>query len=274
MMCSLSQGKIKLNNRLPIVKIFLEALYLPYTHYRVLLKVAMPLIVICLASLSFGYFYFDAYEIRSPWLFSGLVVIAFGLSLVVAVIGCHRVFLLDSELTGEPKLLNWTGNEVRYFGWWTLIGICAALVAVPFGIMFNSLMELSLGSGSENDARFPWVMGLANMILLYAAARLSLVLPSSAISIHGKSLAWSWRLSSGNGWRLALLVGFLPFMTDLAVDLIPTDDSIIFTLVYAVAWLLVGVIEVGLLSLSYKFLVSNEPSNNLVDEQIRGGLDG
>lgn len=104
--------------------------------------------------------------------------------------------------------------------------------------------------------------------LYYVASRWSLVLPSSAIGIHGNSFRWSWRGSSGNGWRLTLLIWFFPLLTGFLFDLWPDYDSILFKLYQGALWLVVGVVQIGLLSLSYKFLVSNEPDDNTPEEIV------
>ena len=104
------------------------------------------------------------------------------------------------------------------------------------------------------------------VVASYVASRGSLVLPSSAIGIHGKSFGWSWRLSSGNGWRLTLLLSFLPSIMYGIFSLLPIYGSLFFALFYGTLWLAIGVVEIGLLSLSYRFLVSNlekERSQNL-----------
>lgn len=88
-------------------------------------------------------------------------------------------------------------------------------------------------------------------------SRCSLILPSCAIGISGRSFLWSWEQSSGNGWRLTLLIGVLPFATDLFFGLLPKSESLLVSLLEGVLWLAIGVIDVCLLSLSYKLLVQS-----------------
>jgi len=49
---------------------------------------------------------------------------------------------------------------------------------------------------------------------------------------------------------------------DIIFSLLPTYESIIFALFHGLVWIVVGVIEIGLLSLSYNFLVNNEITEN------------
>lgn len=264
-----------MNARLPIMATFLEALTLPYKHYRALLKVGLPLIVTLGMLQAFVYFFPDTEGGYLELAHFGLFGIAL-LSLVMAIVGCHRIFLLGDSVAEKSRLLNWTGSAINYAGWWIYIWLCmifAFLAFVPFALVFMWLWE-SAKHFFDNYPAFLSAIGavvvvvgsaLFGVLYLYVISRWSLVLPSSAIGIHGKSLAWSWRLSSGNGWRLALLIGFLPLAWGLILGLLSETDSTAIFLLYVALGLVVGVIEVGLLSLSYRFLVSHETSGNATE---------
>ena len=266
-----------MNNNLPITATFLEALSFPYKHYRMLLKVGLPLIITGGLLLTLNYFFpniagidwfsltlshfFSNTEWDAIQVFSIVMDILFLLSLVMAIVGCHRIFLLESNIVEESNLFTWTGNEIKYIGWLIFIGLCTFLVSIPFTFILIPFMLSSYEIFFENQFVVFAVIALFNIPIYYIASRWSLVLPSSAIGIHGKSLTWSWELSSNNGWRLTLLIGFLPFIIDIIFSLLPTYDSILFNLLQEALWLIVGVIEIGLLSLSYNFLVNNESSD-------------
>ena len=49
----------------------------------------------------------------------------------------------------DSKLFNWTGNEIKYAGWWILIGIVAFLITIPF-ILLSLPLGQSLDNFSEN----------------------------------------------------------------------------------------------------------------------------
>jgi uncharacterized membrane protein HdeD (DUF308 family) len=227
-----------------------------------LLKIGFPLIISGAFFLILNHFSSEIGGNIALVVFGVILMIAFILSLVMAIVGCHRIFLLGPKIVDESSLLNWTGNEIKYIGWWVLIGLCTALVALPFMFIFMPFIATSAENLFDNQVMFFTVIGLINIPIYYVASRWSLVLPSSAIDKHGKSLTWSWGISSGNGWRLTLLIGFLPYIMDILFSLLPTYDSMIFTLLHGLVWLVVGVIEIGLLSLSYNFLVNNEITEN------------
>ena len=246
------------NRKLPVAAIFLAAISLPFQHYRLLFKVGLPLIISgALLFIVLDPVSAESEEAAPPAILSMGLGIMFLVSLVMAVVGCHRIFLMSPNVVEDAKPFHWTGNEIKYAGWWLLIGICIYLVIIPFSLLLIPLMMNSaLSNALENEVIIYLLLGLVYLPLLYIISRWSLVLPSSAIDIHGKSLGWSWRLSEGNGWRLTLLIGILPLMMDILFTLLPAYDSPVFSIFYGAVWLIIGVVEIGLLSLSYAFLVS------------------
>ncbi len=245
------------HKKLPIAAIFLAAISLPFQHYRLLFKVGLPLIISgSLFIIALGQFSEEGEEATLPAIFSIGLTTIFLVSLVMAVVGCHRIFLMSPNVVEDAKLFHWTGNEIKYAGWWMLIGICIYLVIIPYSFLLIPLMNSPLSKVLESEVMIFLLLGLAYLPLLYIISRWSLVLPSSAIDIHGKSLIWSWRLSEGNGWRLTLLIGILPLIMDILFTLLPVYDSHVFSLFCGAVWLVIGVVEIGLLSLSYAFLVS------------------
>lgn len=249
-----------MKSNLPIVPIFMEALSFPYRHHRKLLKVGFPLIITGGLHLVFVQSQVDAEGNMELSMLGILLAAALALSLLIAVVGCHRIFLMDDGDDKESSLLNWTGNEIKYVGWWILIGICAALLAIPFWLIVMPFLMSFSGLDVGNSYFLIVTVSIASIPIYYLVSRWSLVLPSSAIGIHGKSLTWSWELSSGNGWRLTLLIGILPFVSDILFDMLFSHDSLVLVMFQGALWLVIGVIEIGLLSLSYKFLVSKEVS--------------
>ncbi len=247
-----------MNNKLPIGVIFLDALSLPYKHYRLLLKVGLPLIITWVLFAFNNPFSPSLDGNVTHFAISLSLGIAFFLCLVIAIIGCHRIFLLGESVVEKSGLINWTGNEFKYIGWWIYIGLCAAIIAFPIMFIVIPIMSTFLESFFYNRTILNIIGALINIPLIYIISRWSLVLPSSAIDIHGKSLSWSWELTEGNGWRLTLLIGFLPILFDTIFNLLPAFDSILSIVFYTTLWLIIGVVEVGLLSLSYKFLINKE----------------
>jgi len=244
---------------LPILTIFLEALSLPHKYCRELFKTGLPIIVIGGLFITINYFLGGVQESSVQGGVYILLSLAFICALVMAIVGCHRIFLLNESDIGEPALLNWTGNEVKYVGWWMLIALCVSLIAFPLMGVFIPILESLIGPVIENKSIFLIVLSLVNFPVYYLASRWSLVLPAAAIDVHGKNLNWSWGLSSGNGWRLTVLISVLPIVADTIFSLLPMYDSVLYNIFKCFLWLVIGVIEIGLLSLSYNFLATHEP---------------
>lgn len=248
---------------LPIERIFLEAVELPAIHWRPLLKAGLPLIVVGSLLFGSGVLPIETSE-GTNGSFSTLIFIAFLLlwvTLVMAIIACHRIFLLGPKLVENAALFNWTGNELRYIGWTLLIGLCAAVVAIPFGILIFPLMAASSGESASNPVLLMILQVGISIPVYYVISRLSLVLPAAAIDGRGLSFGWAWELSYGNGWRLTVLVSLLPVLMDLVLAIFPFSDSTLLLIVQGVLWLVIGVVQIGLLSLSYKFLSNNDAEN-------------
>lgn len=255
-----------MNNKLPVIDIFLEALSLPYKHYRMLLKVALPVITVWLAIFALNLVFTGPNKGSVQTALIITSAIAFAISLVMTTIGCHRIFLLGDSPINSESLFHWTGNEFKYIGWWLLITLCTILIAIPCMFILTPFISSIVENSFDSPAIIVALISLIYIPIFYVASRWSLLLPSAAISKHGKNLLWSWELSSGNGWRLAVLIGFLPFTTDLLFELLPAHNSIALSLLEGFLWLVVYIIEVGALSLSYKFLCDHDeksPANEL-----------
>ena len=172
----------------------------------------------------------------------------------MAIIGCHRTFLLNSESISNTKTLRFSGREIRFIGWLILITFCLLL------IMFPSVFLLPIAEGSVSGAL---VLQITLQIFQwYIFSRLSLVLPATAIDERNFTISSSWDASSGNGWRLTLLVALLPFTIYLLLSFLPEYDSIFYYLITWFVWIIISVIEIGLLSLSYSYLSKHAHKNN------------
>lgn len=242
------------NEKLPVEEIFRKALALPINHFKELLIVGAPLIIAGTVVLIFT-------DLLLPRSFNfelvGLSVFLatfFILTLVIGIIGCHRIVILGPDASRTKNIFSWTGNEIRYIGWWLVIGICSALIAVPLMFIVMPLMSTSIDELFD-DILTVYILELINIPIYYLVSRWSLVLPAAAVDIREKGLSWAWKLSEGNGWRLTLLVGFIPFMADLFFSYIPSTDFLLLNMMEGALWLLIGVVQIGLLSHSYRFLI-------------------
>ncbi len=246
------------NYKLPVLEIFFKALSLPIADFRFIAKAGLPLVMCVVVTILVSRFTTLDEKNASLFLISLVFGLAFCVSLVMAIVGCHRIFILKDRVINDIRPFEWTGNEFKYAGWWILIGICAGVVALPFMLLLVPFMGNTLNAIWDNKVFVIVLIGLINLPLYYLVSRWSLVLPSSAIGKHGKSLTWSWKVTENNGWRLMILIGLIPFCVDLFFELLPNSKSITYALLVGAAWLLVGVFEICLLSLSYAYFESIE----------------
>ena len=253
--------KKELDNKLPIKKIFLTAITFPALYHRQLIKIGWPLLVVGAVSIVVQHLTIGDEGSYIDEAINLISTAAFVFTLVMAIVGCHRLFIFGPRADEDYKLFEWTGNEIKYAGWWILIAFVTGIIAIPLWLMLVPFFQSGFKDIFDNQAFFYAALGLINIPIYYVISRWSLVLPASATDIHGKDLSWSWGLSSNNGWRLSLLIGFLPFSTDLLFDLLPEEQFLIFDLITSFVWVVIGVIEVGLLSLSYSFISSHQSDN-------------
>lgn len=245
--------------KLPVKNIFIEALQLPGRHMATLIRIGSPFLIVVLASTIVNHFFqYDSVE-NSSLNFIGFIIISaiiFVVTLVMAIVGCHRTFLMDHKDVAETKAIRWGGRETRFIGWTIVIGLCAALIAIPLMMVLRPFFLTLHNSSSENFFFLRSIRILIGLPTYYFISRWSLLLPATATD-NRYNFSWSWYLSKGNGIRLTVLVGLLPFATELLFELMPTYDSLLYSLFTEAAWLVIAVIEIGVLSLSYQYLSQN-----------------
>ena len=67
----------------------------------------------------------------------------------------------------------------------------------------------------------------------------------------------------GNGLRLFIFIGCIPFLAEILLYFLPNSQSLIINLLYSATGLVIGAFEICLLSLSFNFLskISVESGN-------------
>jgi hypothetical protein len=190
-----------------------------------------------------------------PWYAGLAATLAYGLLFTLFAVTCHRLVLLDARSVAAEWRPRWTMRETRFLMWvagFWLIGFMGLLVLLT--IVVNAW-----GAVAGHDS-FPleWAQQAIKIALLYPFARLCLLFPATAVERDPPpDLRWSWQLTRGNGWRLLIVVGALPWLFSLLVDLVYRSEATTFE------WLLVGVlamalfaVEIAAVSLSYRELTA------------------
>ncbi|WP_261844950.1 hypothetical protein [Aliamphritea ceti] len=251
---------IRDSKKLPVLAIFSEALALPRKHFHSLIRYGLPVLVLGLFTTVF----------TSPQIggggFSGLLGgifgLAFGLCLVMGIVSCHRIFLLDSEIANSTPVWRWTIRETRYLiGWITIsvVTLALALSVMPFVVPMLDDMSGAVG----NDGFLYWLLSNALYVpLMYIISRLMILLPAIAVGSVRRGMGAAWQLSKNNGWRLTILIGLPAFVSHQVFTLFEYFETFPMFILEFFFWLFLGLIELGILSLSYAWLRDNSSSES------------
>lgn len=125
-----------------------------------------------------------------------------GLSFVFAV-SAYRILLLPKPALPGAFGLYWTRRELQFSAATLAV---AGLSVIP--CLFLSTLVMSTFDAADPTDWDMWawtVFGLTFVPGLYLFARLGLILPGIATE-QPLSIQNSWKLTQGNGWRIALIV--------------------------------------------------------------------
>lgn len=244
---------------LPIIHILKTSIKLPFLHFGQLLRVGIPLLVVYAALLALQLI--PLFEEMEDGIFLRLIV--FGLfvtwlaAATMAVVGCHRVFLMDENSVRSMQIIRWTLRESEFLWRWIKINVVAFLAVLPFFLIIVFPL-LHFGESWTNDTYiFPLlIIVVIGVPFYYALSRWSLLLPATAID-QGFDISEAWKLSQGNGFQLTVLIGVIPSMTSIILQLLPLYESTIYSILVYVLWHIIVVIEIGILSISYKWIADH-----------------
>lgn len=210
----------------PIIK---EAILLPWIrrqHFWPLL--ALPVALTTLLHLGDYWFLSD-----SPRSVGILLQIPNFLIFSFFAVACHRSILIGEHSVSRFGISGWPHREFRFFFWLIVIYIIGGMfwlftselvdrfVSFIGTFLGEELKELRLRlSGSKSIVYFPWIL-LELIPCGYLIGRLSLLLPAIAVDDQA-SLRSAWSQSKGNGWRMALLVGWMPILIHILEQIIGT----------------------------------------------------
>lgn len=238
--------------RLDLGKVIAGAFLVPWWHRRAFVRaLALPL------GLIVGHWLFW-YYVAVPNLPQSLLWLAYfvyGLLFTLFAVTCHRLVLLDAEAIARHWLPRWGWRETRFLSWIVGLYAIAFLASWMLLLVGANLWHWVLG---DLSAWVGWIQWIMKMPMLYVLGRLCLVFPATALE-RRPTLRWSWNLTRGQGWRMMVVVGGLPFALSVLVELLYRDGAT------TAEWLALGVVTVALfaveiaaVSLSYRELIRNE----------------
>ena len=170
------------------------------------------------------------------------------------MVGLHRVFLMDDESIAKTKAFRLGVREWNFAAWIIKIGLFMIALVVAVNYVFEPLLD-----------KYEYIEYILIAPAAYIFARLSILLPATAVENRNVSLQEAWKLSKNNGLQLFVLVSVLPYLTDLIMGLISGYQSIAYQIVIFIIWGVVLILEVGFLSMCYAWLKGYVDTDSTVD---------
>jgi len=193
---------------------------------------------------------------------------------IFLAIACHRLILLENGNGVYPAKFNFSERELNFFWYLLVISGGLILVGIPGLIIFEIITHVWEGLNQLLEEK-EWMKEFVRNVIvhlpwIYFFGRYGLVFPAIAVDMNKerswqRDLDWSWEMSKGNEWRLALLVGGLPFFLDLvtsAISILGMSQWMYFdSFVGAFLGVVSIPLEVAVLSIAFRELTNWTPSS-------------
>jgi len=245
------------SKKLPIGKIILGALVVPWAYRRWFVR-NLSTSAILIVALSLLGSQTELLQKLPLWLqvILPFVYIVLWMTLFTrfAVI-CHRTVLLGADAEIKPyQFFSWSHREraflIRLIFVYLLAGITTLVLTQLIGTILGNIATFK----SFLKEHFDIVQTVAKVPATYLFARFCLLLPAAALD-HRQTLKWAYGVSQGNGIRIAIAIGVLPWGLDWLVSTAMVDKpSLLLNLVYYFMSIVIMVIEISALSITYKEL--------------------
>jgi hypothetical protein len=266
--------------RLPLRRVILSAFALPWEHRREVFRVtAMPLLAIIACTLAGNLADFGqarpsglALQSRAAVLALHLLfVVGYGIATSWLAIAIHRLVLLEVPDAGARITRQDLRRLAVFFGVlagiWVLHAVLTMLIGSGILNIFNPPRYVPTGIAPEQGLatlKLPvpgqWIINAAAFLSYWVVGRMSLMLPAIAID-RKVDLAAAWLASRSNGWRLAVVVGALPWCLGRAIDFMFRDEATgVEVGILVVLGTVLIIVEVVALSLSYWELTTPPPT--------------
>ena len=260
---------------LPLLRIFLQTLILSKRRFADIVVVSSPFLFLAAVGVAaYVVFYdvegsvFDAFNTPAasteeveervnqvPAIYFLLLLvwlIALVGAYVVASVGCYRIFLLGLLHNEKTIVMRWTWEREGTFLLWefmlgAVFGIGALFIASAVGLA----NETAAGVSFYQELLFL----LSSLPLALLVVRCFMLFPAIATERPHSDIKWSWNLTAGNSWRLALLLFVLPALFEMLVGgLLRRGEGVVYDVLVVAVIVFARFIEIGLLSLCYYYL--------------------
>ena len=205
-----------------------------------------------LATLSLSWYFTDH---LLPAFVKWLLCVAYGMLFTLFAVVCHRLVLLDPAAVARYPVPTWSLRESLFFMWMLAVWFFYLISWVAFlTVAVNALMLASASARAAPSDWHEWLEAGAKVPALYVFARLCPLFPATAVD-RRVDLRWAWQLTRGNGWRLVVVVGVLPWVISHLLGLLYRGDpTALETIVLSIAGTALFAVEVAALSISYREL--------------------
>lgn len=235
--------------KLPSLNIIAASLYFAWTNKAEFLRaIALPtLVLVVFWAVGTNYATVLQSYMWLPYL------LGYGLSFSFLAVTCHRLILVGDADRHRSFKAKPGYRELRFLLW---VVVIYAVESVLEGISWY--LAKDIGSGDVGA----WVKQIASIPALYVLARLSLAFPAVAID-RNAGLRWSWNRTRGNGWRIFVVVGLFPLLTDMTIWLVWREAATVLEETILSIFTFIGLaIEIIALSFVYKELAKQYGSGD------------
>lgn len=235
--------------KLPSLNIIAASLFFAWSNRAEFLRaIALPTLVL-VVFWAVGTNYSTALQ-SYMWL---PYLLGYGLGFSFLAVTCHRLILVGDADRHRSFKAKPGYRELRFLLW---VVVIYAIESVLEGISWY--LAKDIGSGDVGA----WVKQVASIPALYVLARLSLAFPAVAID-RNAGLRWSWNRTRGNGWRIFVVVGLFPLLTDMTIWLVWREEATVLEETILSIFTFIGLaIEIIALSFVYKELAKQYGSGD------------
>ena len=236
--------------RLDLGKVVAGAFLVPWWRRRAFARaLVVPVLLIFAYSVAWEYLRPTVF----PWLTWLVACGTYGLLFTLFAVRCHRLVLLDPQAVAREWQPRWTWRETRFFMWvagFWLFGIVGMVVLLT--VVLNAWGAIA----GHRSIELEWTEQAVRVALLYPFGRLCVMFPATAVERPAvPDVRWAWQLTRGNGWRLMIVVGALPWLFSLLTSAVYRSEAT------TLEWVLVGLlglallaVQIAALSISYQEL--------------------
>lgn len=197
--------------RLPIGRILIGALFITWSSRVKFIKGLLPTAALILAT---GL----VWDISGVPLGNPISVIFIALSMLLFAkfaVTCHRLVLVDfNNSVSWISPFSWSTRETFFLRRVIIVYLLTLVGSTIISMMPLAIVAQSLPEAQRNNpaALFPYATIFAGIPAIYLLARMSLVFPATAVDSQ-TGLTWAWNISRGNGLRISIIVGLIPWIS-------------------------------------------------------------